>query len=149
MGSSEFELPVTESEAETVKGYLKDALDDAVSMSALGAWFGTKATLRNLRSILKKIRKTVPKNWYERKDNEVYGLVVTESELGTMHFYLKHALLEAKGSAAIGFDCREPIRNIESVLKKISVQKALICSEKLRKEIPLKHSDLKMILNPF
>ena len=44
---------------------------------------------------------------------------LTESEIKTLDFYLKKALIDAEGMAAIGFGNKASVRNIKSVIRKI------------------------------
>ena len=56
-------------------------------------------------------------------------IILTESEIKTLNFYLEKALIDAEGMAAIGFGNKASVRNIKSVIKKIKAEK----TKKVRK----------------
>lgn len=44
---------------------------------------------------------------------------LTESEIKTLNFYIKQALIDAEGMYAIGFGNKKSILNLKSIIKKI------------------------------
>lgn len=47
-------------------------------------------------------------------------IVLTESEMKTLKFYLKQALNDAEGMAAIGVGSKRTVLDLKSIIKKIT-----------------------------
>lgn len=51
------------------------------------------------------------------------GINLTESEVETLLFYLKKALIDAEGMAAIGVGSKSSVLNLKSIIKKMTQRK--------------------------